>query len=246
MVNKVTSFVSDAAADKLLLERTTVDFLTRKGGLKLTKGMTQEEKRAAIRQAVENVVHKEKPASIKKAGEYRAVKPRNVELPTVPIIEISLDEVAQLNGGVLPQYGGYVRDTVIERAKVRLGLDKREAAYIPASNISRSGEEYILRVTKSTLNKMFSPSDGGPVPVETAAIVEHLEQIANNAVWYDGEGDRKGRDQIRGIDHLMTTVYIDGSPTVVDMTVRIIQQSEKADSFNFFYYVEPQSIKIAK
>ena len=59
----MTSFVDDATADQMLLERTTVDFLTRKGGLKLTKGMTQEEKRAAIRQAVENVVHKEKPAS---------------------------------------------------------------------------------------------------------------------------------------------------------------------------------------
>ena len=62
VVNKVgqglTNLVSDATADKLLLERTTVDFLRRKGDLKLNKNMTQEQKRAALRQAVENVVHK--------------------------------------------------------------------------------------------------------------------------------------------------------------------------------------------
>ena len=50
--------VDDATADKLLLERTMVDFLTRKGGLKLTKDMSPEQRRTAIRQAVERIVGK--------------------------------------------------------------------------------------------------------------------------------------------------------------------------------------------
>ncbi len=88
VVNKVgqglTSLVSDATADKMLLERTTVDFLTRKGGLKLTKGMTQEQRRAAVRQAVENVVHKEKAASMGEAGKPRITMTEFTD-PSAPI-----------------------------------------------------------------------------------------------------------------------------------------------------------------
>ena len=79
-----TSLVSDETADQMLLERTTVDFLTRKGGLKLTKGMTQEEKRSAVRQAVENVVHKEKPASTGEAGKPRITMAEFTD-PATPI-----------------------------------------------------------------------------------------------------------------------------------------------------------------
>ncbi len=53
-----TGLVDDATADKLLRNQSMVDFLTRKGGLDLRKGMTQEEKRAAVKEAVENVIHK--------------------------------------------------------------------------------------------------------------------------------------------------------------------------------------------
>lgn len=63
-----TSLVSDATADQLLRNQSMVDFLTRKGGLKLTKGMTQEQKRAAIRQAVNQIVGKRKEAALPKDG----------------------------------------------------------------------------------------------------------------------------------------------------------------------------------
>lgn len=197
-----------------------------------------------IQQQGTGVSQEQKTASGKRIGEYHVEQPVNVENPTVPIIDISLNELAALNGGRVPKQGGYIRDTVIERAKKRLGLDQNEAAYIPASNISRGGEEYVLKVTKATLNKMFSPADGSAVPLETAAAVEHLEQIANNAVWYKGEGDRKGRVQIRGVDHLLTTVYIDSVPTVIDMTVRITQQTSQGETYNVLYYLEPEAIAI--
>lgn len=68
----------------MLLERTTVDFLTRKGELKLTKGMTQEEKRSAVRQAVENVVYKEKTASTGETGKPRITMAEFTD-PAAPI-----------------------------------------------------------------------------------------------------------------------------------------------------------------
>lgn len=80
----MTSFVDDATADQMLLERTTVDFLTRKGELKLTKGMTQEEKRSAVRQAVENVVYKEKTASTGETGKPRITMAEFTD-PAAPI-----------------------------------------------------------------------------------------------------------------------------------------------------------------
>ena len=54
------TLVSDEAANKLLNDRTSVAFLEKHGNLNLQKGMTQEKKRAAVRQAVESAVHKEK------------------------------------------------------------------------------------------------------------------------------------------------------------------------------------------
>lgn len=54
------SLVSNEVADKLLNDRTSVAFLKKHGNLNLQKGMTKEQKREAVRQAVENVVHKEK------------------------------------------------------------------------------------------------------------------------------------------------------------------------------------------
>ena len=66
VVNKVTNLVSDATADKMLLERTTVDFLRRKGDLKLNKNMTQEQKRAALLQAVNQIVERKKENALPK------------------------------------------------------------------------------------------------------------------------------------------------------------------------------------
>lgn len=82
----MTSYVDDATADQMLLERTTVDFLTRKGGLKITKNMTQEEKRSAVRQAVENVVHKEKAASMPETGR------KNIRLTAADVKEYLMVE----------------------------------------------------------------------------------------------------------------------------------------------------------
>ncbi len=66
VINKVTNLVSDATADKMLLERTTVDFLRRKGDLKLNKNMTQEQKRAALLQAVNQIVERKKENALPK------------------------------------------------------------------------------------------------------------------------------------------------------------------------------------
>ena len=66
---QMENLVSDATAEDLLRNESMVRFLNKHGELKLEKGMTQEQKRAAIRQAVENVVHKEKAASGEGDGE---------------------------------------------------------------------------------------------------------------------------------------------------------------------------------
>ena len=143
-----------------------------------------------------------KNASTGEAAAYRAVKPENVELPTVPIINLSMQTVADRNGGVLPETGNALRKDAIARARTRLGLDQKSAAYIPASNVMRNGEEYVLKITRASLNKMLSPADGNRVPTESIAVLDNLERIASNGVWFDSQGDRKNRTQINGIDHL--------------------------------------------
>lgn len=109
--------------------------------------------------------------------------------------------VADMNGGVLPQTGNALRKDAIARARIRLGLDKNSAAYIPASNVTRNGDEYVLKITKASLNKMLSPADGNAVQTESIVVLDNIERIANNGVWFDSQGDRKGRPQINGIDH---------------------------------------------
>ena len=151
-----------------------------------------------------------------RVGEYSETRPQNVEYPTVPIISMSREKYADSNGK-LPDAGNALRTDAIRRARRRLQLDQNSAAYIPASNVTRNGEEYVLKVTKSSLNKMLSPADHSAVPVESILVLDNIERIANNGVWKSGEGDRKQRQQIEGIDHLMTTVYIDNEPYVVDM-----------------------------
>lgn len=71
----------------------------------------------------------QKTVSTGEAGAYRAAKPENVELPTVPIINLSMRTVADMNGGVLPQTGNVLRKDAIARARARLGLDQNSAAY---------------------------------------------------------------------------------------------------------------------
>jgi hypothetical protein len=186
------------------------------------------------------------PASRGEAGKYRANRPHNVEHPTVPIIHLSMDDVARLNGGKLPEKGGFLRKTAIENARRRLGLDRHSAVFIPASNVLRNGEEYVLKITKASLDKMFSPSDHSDVPVETVAIMENLERIANNGVYFKSEGDRKRRDQILGVDHLMTTVYIDNVPYIVDMRVRVAETGVGTHSNNVLYYFSPEEITTIK
>ena len=167
-------------------------------------------------------------------------------MPYVPLIELSMDDLALEYGGKLPVKGNYGRRDAIARARERLGLNENEAAYIPASNVTRNGDEYILKITKSTLNKMLSPADGGDVPVESLLVMDNLERIANNGVYYSSLGDRKGRDQILGFDHLMTTVYIDGVPMVVDMRVRVTERGLQKGSDNILYYLTPEEIRIIK
>ena len=170
------------------------------------------------------------------------MKPENVELPTVPIINLSMQTVADRNGGVLPQTGNALRKDAISRARTRLGLNQNGAVYIPASNVTRNGEEYVLKITKASLNKMLSPADGNAVQPESIVILDNIERIANNGVWFDSQGDRKNRTQINGIDHLKTTVYIDGSPYEVDMRVRLVQENAGSTQDNVLYYFTPEEV----
>ena len=187
-----------------------------------------------------------KTASTGEAGEYRAAKPQNVDLPTVPIINLSMQDVAALNGGTLPKNGNALRADAISRARTRLGLDENSAAYIPASNVMRNGEEYVLKITRASLNKMLSPADGNRVPAESIVVLENIERIANNGVWFDSQGDRKGRTQINGIDHLKTTVYIDGAPYEIDMRVRLVQENARSSQDNVLYYFTPEEVVTIK
>lgn len=184
----------------------------------------------------------QKTVSTGETGAYRAAKPENVELPTVPIINLSMQTVADRNGGVLPETGNALRKDAIARARTRLGLDQNSAAYIPASNVMRNGEEYVLKITRASLNKMLSPADGNAVQPESIVILDNIERIANNGVWFDSQGDRKNRTQINGIDHLKTTVYIDGSPYEIDMRVRLVQENANSAQDNVLYYFTPEEV----
>lgn len=179
------------------------------------------------------------------AGEYRASVPQNVERPAVPVISMSRQAYANTDG-TLPDAGNSLRGGAIDRAKMRLHLDQNVAAYIPASNVVRNGEEYVLKITKASLNKMLSPADHSAVPLESIIVLDNIERIANNGVWKSGEGDRRGRPQIQGIDHLMTTVYIDSEPYVVDMRVRLVQEAPGKNADNVLYYFTPEEIVYVK
>lgn len=183
----------------------------------------------------------EKTAPKTRAGEYGEAKPQNVDFPTVPIISMSRKGYENADG-TLPEAGNALRRDAVKRARERLHLDENEAAYIPASNVMRNGEEYVLKVTKKSLNKMLSPADHSAIALESILVMDNLERIANNGVWKGGEGDRRGRPQVRGFDHLMTTIYIDNEPYVVDMRVQLVQQAPGQNTDNVLYYFTPEEI----
>ena len=187
-----------------------------------------------------------KTASEMETGEYRAVKPQNVELPTVPIINLSVQDVADLNGGTMPQKGNYVRKAAYEDTVKRLGLDQNEAAYIEASNVTRNGDAYVLKLTKPAIKKMLSAESyaTGVVPLESVAVIKQIERIAQNGVWYESEGDRQGRPQVAGYDYLKTTVYIDNNPYTVNMRVRV--EDQRAGGGNRLYHFTPETIEVTK
>lgn len=91
--------------------------------------------------------------SAKKTGTYRAEQPQNVDLPAAPIINLSMDRVAKLNDGTLPKSGNYLRKQAYSDTGSRLGLDKNEAAYVEAENITRNGDRYVIKITKPSLKK---------------------------------------------------------------------------------------------
>ena len=177
----------------------------------------------------------------KTPGEYRLNKPRNVEMPTVPIINLSLQNIPGV-GDTLPTAGNALRSDAIKRARTRLGLDQNSAAYIPASNVTRDGNEYVLKITKATLNKMLSTPKGAILPVESILIMDNLERIANNGVWFGNKGDKYGRPQVAGYDYLKTTVYIEGAPYEVKMRVRLVEEKPGKGADNVLYYFSPEEI----
>lgn len=81
-----------------------------------------------------------------------------------------------------------------------------------------------------------------PCPCPVSLVMDNLERIANNGVWFDGQGDRKGRSQIAGFDHLKTTVYIDGDPYLVDMRVKLVEEVPGKGVDNVLYYFTPEEI----
>lgn len=178
--------------------------------------------------------------------EYRAETPQNVEYPTVPIITLSMDSVAGLNDGTLPKSGNYLRKQAYSDTVSRLGLDKHEAAYVAAENITRNGDQYVIKITKPSLKKMLSASSypDQTVPLESIAVLSQLERIAQNGVYFRSEGDRKNRPQIAGYDHLLTTVYLDGVPYVVDMRVRV--EDTQAGGANRLYHFTPELISVKR
>ena len=126
--------VDDATADKLLLERTMVDFLTRKGGLKLTKDMSPEQRRTAIRQAVERIVGKSNGATLNGFyGKEMQTPPdsNNVEIQK----EIRQQGTGGLEGIDIGQAREKVKDLSIEKCieaiKDAINLDS-ESAFIEA------------------------------------------------------------------------------------------------------------------
>ena len=175
------------------------------------------------------------------AGKYTENLPQNVERPTVPIIAMKRDQYVDQAGNV-PKVGNRLRADAIARARNRLRLDQNEAAYVPASNVLRNGEEYVLKITKSSLNKMLSPADGETIPLESILVMDNLERIANNGVWKKSEGDRKARQQIKGFDHLQTTAYIDNEPYSVEMRVKLVQEAPGKNVDNVLYYYTPEEI----
>jgi len=186
------------------------------------------------------------PGTGKAEGEYRAVKPENIEMPTVPIINVSMQTVADMNGGTMPEKGNYIRKTAFQRTAERLGLNENEAAYIEAENITRNGDAYVLKITKASLDKMLSASSYADkiVPLESIAILDQIERIAQNGVYFSSKGDRKNRAQINGYDYLTTTVYIDGEPYAVDMRVRV--EDKKIGGANRLYHFTPEMIRVSK
>ena len=82
------------------------------------------------------------------------------------------------------------------------------------------------------------------VPLESIAVLSQLERIAQNGVYYRSEGDRKGRPQVAGYDHLLTTVYLDGMPYVVDMRVRV--EDAQAGGSNRLYHFTPELLSVQR
>ena len=123
---------------------------------------------------------------------------------------------------------------------------QNEAVYIEASNVTRNGDEYVIKITKPSLNKMLSASSypDKVVPLESIAILGQLERIAQNGVYFKSEGDRKSRPQVAGYDHLETTVYIDNIPYVVDMRVRV--EDEQSGGANRLYHFTPEAISVTR
>ncbi len=117
-----------------------------------------------------------------------------------------------------------------------------EVRYIPANNVTRDGNEYVLKITKATLNKMLSTPKGAILPVESILIMDNLERIANNGVWFGNKGDKYGRPQVAGYDYLKTTVYIEGAPYEVKMRVRLVEEKPGKGADNVLYYFSPEEI----
>lgn len=166
-------------------------------------------------------------------------------MPTVPLIELSRSDIPGVTD-ILPPTGESLRQNAIARARKRLGIDQNSAAYIPVSNVQRDGNEYVLKITKATLNKMLHPAAGAALPVESIVVMDNLERIANNGVYFKSEGDRDARPQIPGWDHLMTTVYIDGELYSIDMRIKLVEEKPGSGVDNVLYYYSPEELLTIK
>lgn len=147
----------------MLRERTTVSFLTRKGGLKLTKGMSQEQKRAAVRQAVENVVHKRK-------GTIDSVEPLDTDESR------GYDEIKNIVSKDLPDGVGDQELTKQEQ-KSELSEEEMTEEELGALLKYKSSESY-------TLNAALR--DGYSLNQNQQRMMEMLDQAVKKAPVYQG------------------------------------------------------------
>ena len=114
--------IGDQALNELMHDRGFLSYLERKGDLKLTKDMTQDQKRTAIREAMERSVQKE-PASTKETEDIHYSLKAFADGRR--FVEVDTDQ-AQFDGLSFKQLGYQARKVIKEKFKGKvIGIENR-------------------------------------------------------------------------------------------------------------------------